>query len=93
MILYKVCYEACFESNEDIVTMEQKHNIKIINVTQYYIENRKREGKEYRGNPMYLFIGDWPNLVKYFIWDYYLEDIEQLKDLIVDMKTIEFNEF
>ena len=80
MILYGVTMEAQFDKEEDIIEMEQKHNIKIVNVTKFEIELCKSQNKEYRGPNVYLFIGDWPNLIKYFTFDYFLEDIEDLKD-------------
>ena len=89
MILYQVCMEAQFDNDEDRVEMEKKHNIRIVNVTQYHINLCKAEGREYRGPNVYMFMGDWPDIIKYFLWDYYLEDIEQLKDLVVEIKPIE----
>lgn len=89
MILYSVSYHAQFNSKEDITFVENKHNIKIMNVTNFEVELCKTKNEIYRGPEVYLFIGDWPNLIKYFLYDYYLEDIEQLKELIESIKTIE----
>lgn len=88
MIVYSVTYEALFDDDRCRIEMEQKHNIRIVNVTNFHIDLCKAEGRPYRGNDVYMFIGDWPNIVKYFLWDYFIDDIEQLKELVENIKPI-----
>lgn len=89
MILYTVSKDAEFELEADIMSMEQKHNLKIVDVTKFEVELCKNMNEIYRGPKVYLFIGDWKNIIDYFIWDYPLEDIEELQDLVKSIKTIE----
>lgn len=89
MITYYVNMDAQFESQDIINEMEDKHKLKIVNTTQFQIELCRSRNEEYRGPNTYLFIGDWTNIVDYFLWDYPLQDLEELADLVKCIKTME----
>jgi len=89
MIVHYVVMDAEFELGASIEAMEEKHNISIVNVTKFEIQLCKNKGEQYRGPSVYMFIGDWTNLVNYFIWDYVLDDIEELQELVQSIKCIE----
>lgn len=88
MINYYVNMDAQFECDEDIKKMEKKHNLVIVNTTKFQIQLCHSRGEEYRGPNTYMFIGDWKDIVNYFLFDYFLEDIEELEELVKGIQSI-----
>jgi len=89
MITYYVNMEAQFEDNEQVKMMEEKHNLKIVNTTKFQIQLCKSKGEIYRGPSTYMFIGDWPDITNYFLWDYRLQDIEELEELVKSIQPLQ----
>lgn len=90
MIVYYICMEAQFNNEEEnIAEIEQKHTIKITDVTKFQVKLCEKKHEIYHGPKVYMFMGDWPNLVNYFVNDYPLQDIDELEDLVKDIQTLE----
>ena len=77
-----IVLEAHFEDYKSIEYVMEHWKVSPVNISQCY-------EKGYVGNPVYMFIGRELDLVKYLVHGYQVNDIEELKSYLMDIKSIE----
>ena len=83
----KVSYivlEAWFDTKEDEEYVRKHWNVSPVNITEAYVHECKK-----RSDATYMFIGSELDLVKYLVFGYKVNDLEELEGYLKDIKCIE----
>lgn len=88
MKLNYIILDVEFDSPESLEAVRLDFNVQPVNITEKYIEECQMKNQTYNGPKKYMFIGNTLDIINYLLYGYPVQDLEELKNCISDIRTI-----
>ena len=91
MKVFSIALEAMFNDEDEVRLIEKKYHLSIANVTKFYVDlyETRNPSKEYCGPAVYLFVGSIVDLYEYFKYGYGVNDDEEFRSIMSEVKVCE----